>query len=196
MGVEAPAAMMQRALGDDGFAMFQRERGVADTYTLTAVQADAILRMTLGQFVNLEQEKLGGEHAEAARGDRRVPAHPVRRQEHPGDHPRRSAWRSRRKYGDERRTEISGEEIGSDRSGRPDHRRDDGRHDQPQRLHQAHAGQRLSGPAPRRQGHQRRRRPRKKIRSSTCSSPARTTTCCSSPTTARSTGRRSTTCRS
>ena len=27
------------------------------------MQADAILRMTLGQLVNLEQEKLGGEHS-------------------------------------------------------------------------------------------------------------------------------------
>ena len=62
MGIEAPAAMMQRALGDEGFAVFQQERGVRETYTLTAVQADAILRMTLGQLVNLEQEKLGGEH--------------------------------------------------------------------------------------------------------------------------------------
>ena len=60
MGIECPAAMMQRALGDEGFAVFQEERGEADTYTLTAVQADAILRMTLGQLVNLEQEKLGG----------------------------------------------------------------------------------------------------------------------------------------
>ena len=31
-------------------------------YSLTAVQADAILRMTLGQLVNLEQEKLGAEY--------------------------------------------------------------------------------------------------------------------------------------
>ena len=62
MGVECPAAMMQRALGEDGFQRFQEERGASDTYTLTAVQADAILRMTLGQLVNLEQEKLGDEH--------------------------------------------------------------------------------------------------------------------------------------
>ncbi len=63
MVVECPAAMMQRALGDDGFAQFQDERGALDTYNLTAVQADAILRMTLGQLVNLEQERLAGEHA-------------------------------------------------------------------------------------------------------------------------------------
>ncbi|HEY2882608.1 MAG TPA: DNA gyrase C-terminal beta-propeller domain-containing protein, partial [Pirellulales bacterium] len=111
MGVEAPAAMMQRALGDSGFAVFQQERGVRDTYTLTAVQADAILRMTLGQLVNLEQEKLGGEHqklleeiAEHQRilSDEKNILAIIR-----GD-----CLELKRKYGDERRTEISGEEIG------------------------------------------------------------------------------------
>ncbi len=62
MDVACPAAMMQRALGDNGFRIFQQERGEADSYRLTAVQADAILRMTLGQLVNLEQERLSGEH--------------------------------------------------------------------------------------------------------------------------------------
>ena len=33
-----------------------------ESYPLTPVQCDAILRMTLGQLVNLEQEKLAGEH--------------------------------------------------------------------------------------------------------------------------------------
>src|SRR5690606_20123108 len=61
MGVECPAAMMERALGDEGFAIFQEERGKSDVYYLTPVQADAILRMTLGQLVNLEQEKLADE---------------------------------------------------------------------------------------------------------------------------------------
>ncbi len=111
MGVEAPAAMMQRALGDAGFAVFQQERGARDTYTLTAVQADAILRMTLGQLVNLEQEKLGGEHshlleeiAEYQRilSDEKNILSIIR-----GD-----CQELKRKYGDERRTEISGEEIG------------------------------------------------------------------------------------
>lgn len=62
MGVGCPAAMMKRALGDQGFETFQQERGEADEYNLTPIQADAILRMTLGQLVNLEQEKLGDEH--------------------------------------------------------------------------------------------------------------------------------------
>ena len=62
--IETPAAMLRRVLGDEGFAVFQEERGASDTYTLTPVQADAILRMTLGQLVNLEQKRLGDEHRE------------------------------------------------------------------------------------------------------------------------------------
>nr|WP_261342523.1 DNA gyrase subunit A [Botrimarina colliarenosi] len=64
MQIKTPGALMKRALGDDGYAQFQSERGVAEEYTLTPVQADAILKMTLGQLVNLEQEKLAEEHAQ------------------------------------------------------------------------------------------------------------------------------------
>ena len=62
MGIECPAAMLQRALGDEGFKIFQDERGESDVYNLTGVQADAILKMTLGQLVNLEQERLSDQH--------------------------------------------------------------------------------------------------------------------------------------
>ncbi len=112
MGVEAPASMMQRALGDEGFKIFQQERGVSDVYRLTAVQADAILRMTLGQLVNLEQERLAGEHAELLKeiteylrilsDDANIRA--IIREE---------LLELKKKFGDERRTEITGEEIGS-----------------------------------------------------------------------------------
>ncbi|HUE72109.1 MAG TPA: DNA gyrase subunit A [Pirellulaceae bacterium] len=112
MGVEAPASMMQRALGDAGFAIFQQERGVSDVYRLTAVQADAILRMTLGQLVNLEQERLAGEHAELLKeiteylrilsDDANIRA--IIHEE---------LLDLKKKFGDERRTEITGEEIGS-----------------------------------------------------------------------------------
>ncbi|MEO0531527.1 MAG: DNA gyrase C-terminal beta-propeller domain-containing protein, partial [Planctomycetota bacterium] len=64
MQIKTPGALLKRALGDDGYAQFQDERGVAEEYSLTPVQADAILKMTLGQLVNLEQEKLADEHAE------------------------------------------------------------------------------------------------------------------------------------
>lgn len=111
MGVECPASMMERALGDEGFQRFQEERGVSSAYSLTAVQADAILRMTLGQLVNLEQEKLGGEHRELLEAigeylrilsdDANIYA--IIREE---------LEDLKRKYGNERRTEISGEELG------------------------------------------------------------------------------------
>ena len=111
MGVSSPAAMLHRALGDEGFRQFQSERGAADSYTLTAVQADAILRMTLGQLVNLEQEKLGEEHrsllAEISEYLRIL-----------SDENNILAMikdelaEIRRKYGEDRRTEISGDEIG------------------------------------------------------------------------------------
>jgi DNA gyrase subunit A len=112
MGVECPAALMQRALGEEGFRVFQQERGTADVYRLTAVQADAILRMTLGQLVNLEQQKLADEHAELLKeiaeylrilsDDANIRA--IIRED---------LLEIRKKYGDERRTEITGEEIGS-----------------------------------------------------------------------------------
>jgi len=112
MGVICPASMMQRALGDTGFAEFQRERGVADGYALTAVQADAIMRMTLGQLVNLEQERLSGEHAELL-------AEIVEYLRILGDEAnilemiKAELTEIRRKHAYERRTEISGEELGS-----------------------------------------------------------------------------------
>ena len=64
MQIRCPAPLFARALGETGFAAFQADRGALEDYTLTVVQADAILRMTLGQLVNLEQEKLAGEHRE------------------------------------------------------------------------------------------------------------------------------------
>ena len=106
--LQAPAALLQRALGDDGFAVLQEERGASDTYGLSPVQADAILRVTLGQLVNLEQEKLGGEHREllAKIGDyRRL----LSSEANIKALIRQELLDIETKHGDERRTEISGE---------------------------------------------------------------------------------------
>ncbi|WP_145422596.1 DNA gyrase subunit A [Planctomycetes bacterium K23_9] len=112
MGIQCPASMMERALGDVGFKQFQLERGESDTYTLTSVQSDEILRMRLGQLVNLEQEKLQGEHAVLLEeiidyldilGDpKRIYAMI-----------REDLEDIKRRFGDKRRTEISMEEIGN-----------------------------------------------------------------------------------
>ncbi|RMG03651.1 MAG: DNA gyrase subunit A, partial [Planctomycetota bacterium] len=63
MQIPCPSAMLHRALGDDGFSQFTQEHGAAEEYFLSPVQVDAILRMSLGQLVNLEQEKLANEYA-------------------------------------------------------------------------------------------------------------------------------------
>jgi DNA gyrase subunit A len=111
MQIQTPAAMLHRALGDEGFELFESERGRQETYTLTPVQADAILRMTLGQLVNLEQEKLGAEHHELLERIREYMRILSDRQ-NILNIIREDCEELKRKHGDARRTEISGEELG------------------------------------------------------------------------------------
>ena len=112
MGIECPAAMMQRALGDEGFKVFQEERGESDSFKLTAVQSDAILKMTLGQLVNLEQERLGGEHHKLLEEIADY-LDILGSEERMYSIIREDLDEIRRKYADARRTELSGEELGN-----------------------------------------------------------------------------------
>jgi DNA gyrase subunit A len=110
--IQTPAAMLRRALGDEGFAMLEAERGSQEAYALTPVQADAILRLTLGQLVNLEQEKLAGEHRdllERIREYNRI----LSDRKNILDLVRDDLRELKRKYPEPRRTDISGEEIGN-----------------------------------------------------------------------------------
>ncbi len=111
MQIACPAAMLRRALGEEGFEQFCSERGTAENYTLTPVQADAILRMTLGQLVNLEQEKLGGEHRHLL-ADIGEYLHILSDEQIIHNIIRDDLREVKRKHGDARRTEISGDEIG------------------------------------------------------------------------------------
>lgn len=112
MGIACPASMLRRALGEEGFEALVQERGQADSYSPTPVQADAILRMTLGQLVNLEQERLSEEHrgllAELAEY-----LHILSDRKHILEMIRQDCFELKRRFGDARRTEISGEEIGA-----------------------------------------------------------------------------------
>ncbi len=111
MKIECPSALLGRALGDEGFAEFQSEHGNQESYTLSPIQADAILRMTLGQLVNLEQEKLGQEHGKLL-VDIGEFNHILSDEQVILDIVRDDLRELKRKHGDARRTEISGEEIG------------------------------------------------------------------------------------
>ncbi len=111
MKIQTPAALLRRALGEEGFAIFAEERGASEFYTLTPVQADAILKMTLGQLVNLEQEKLSDEHRkllEEITEYRRI----LSDRKNILDIIRDDCREVKRKHAEPRRTEISGEEIG------------------------------------------------------------------------------------
>ncbi len=112
MGIECPAAMMQRALGDEGFQQFVLERGDSSVYTLTSVQTDEILRMRLGQLVNLEQEKLSKEHQELLTEITDyldILGNQARIYQIIKD----DLEEIKRKFGDARRTEISQMELGN-----------------------------------------------------------------------------------
>ncbi len=112
MGVECPAAMMERALGPEGYEAFALERGRSDVYRLSAVQADAILKMTLGQLVNLEQERLAAEHAtllDEIQEYLRILSDEANILQIIRD----DLAEIRRRFADKRRTEISDEELGS-----------------------------------------------------------------------------------
>jgi DNA gyrase subunit A len=111
IAIKTPAAMLQRALGDVGFKQYQQERGVAEDYSLTPVQADAILKMTLGQLVNLEQEKLVDEHTKLLE---QIEEHLAILADETKIYAiiREDCEELARKYADKRRTELSGEEIG------------------------------------------------------------------------------------
>ena len=112
MGVEVPASMMERALGDRGYADFQRDRGVSSVYSLTSVQTDAILAMRLGQLVNLEQDKLTQEHSELLdeiAGYLTILSDP----KNITDIIKAELEEISRRFGDDRRTEISSMELGN-----------------------------------------------------------------------------------
>ena len=80
-------------------------------YTLTPVQAEAILHMQLGHLVNLEEEKLSGEHRELL-ADIREYLRILSDEKNIQQIIRDDLVELKRKHGEPRRTEISGEEIG------------------------------------------------------------------------------------
>lgn len=112
MQIDCPDNLLERALGAEGFAVYQEEHGVSPSYTLTPVQADAILKMTLGQLVNLEQERLAAEY-EKLLADIAEYLRILSDEKNILRIIRDDLSEVKRKYNEQRRTEISGEEIGN-----------------------------------------------------------------------------------
>src|SRR5262249_2474994 len=60
--LEVAPAVLQRALGSEHFAALQREIGVQETYHMTEAQADAVVRLQLGQLAALERDEIVKEY--------------------------------------------------------------------------------------------------------------------------------------
>jgi DNA gyrase subunit A len=105
--LEVAAAVLSRALGEQHFAALQREIGVHASYHMTEAQAEAVVRMQLGQLAALERDEILKEYndlrgkilryEELLSSERNI--HAVVKAD---------LEELRDKYGDDRRTEITG----------------------------------------------------------------------------------------
>ncbi|MCB9952092.1 MAG: DNA gyrase subunit A [Planctomycetaceae bacterium] len=108
--IAVPSEMVARALGDDGFSEFQLEQGVRSEYHLSANQAEAIVSMQLGSLANLERDNLQGEH-KALLDDILGYRHLLSDEAHIRAVVREDMEDLKRKFPDQRRTEIDEEEL-------------------------------------------------------------------------------------
>ncbi len=99
------AAVLRRALGDDHFAALQREIGVLDAYHMSEVQADAVVRLQLGQLAALERDEIVKEYNDL-RGQILRYEELLSTDRNILNVIRKDLEELRDKYGDERRTQI------------------------------------------------------------------------------------------
>jgi DNA gyrase subunit A len=62
-GLSVAPALMKKALGEEGFAALERELGTLASYSMTEEQADAVVRMQLGQLAALESDEILKEYS-------------------------------------------------------------------------------------------------------------------------------------
>ena len=106
--LEVAAAVLSRALGTEHFAALQREIGAQPTYRMTEVQADAVVRLQLGQLAALERDEIIKEYNELREkitGYEQL----LSNERNILEVVKRDLGELRDKYGDDRRTEITGE---------------------------------------------------------------------------------------
>jgi DNA gyrase subunit A len=109
--MEVDAELVARALGEDGYAAFCDEREPAESYTLSAKQAEAIVSMQLGSLANLEREQLHDEYA-GLLADIAEYLRLLSDESNLRSVVRTDMVEIQDKYGNSRRTEISPEEVG------------------------------------------------------------------------------------
>jgi DNA gyrase subunit A len=107
-GLEVAAAVMSRALGDEHFQALQREIGVLPSYRMTEAQAEAVVRMQLGQLAALERDEILKEYNDL-RGKILSYEHLLSSEQNIREVIKKDLRELRDKYGDGRKTEITGE---------------------------------------------------------------------------------------
>src|SRR5262249_11572662 len=62
--LEVAASVLERAIGAEAFTALQRELGTLQTYHMTEAQADAVVRLQLGQLAALERDEILKEYSD------------------------------------------------------------------------------------------------------------------------------------
>ncbi|WP_020470287.1 DNA gyrase subunit A [Zavarzinella formosa] len=108
MVMTVAATVLGRALGEEAFTALQREIGVLDEYHMTEQQAEAIVRLQIGQLANLERDEIFREYA-GLRGEIQTYEALLTSEATILAEVRQDLEDVRKKYGDARKTEISNE---------------------------------------------------------------------------------------
>jgi DNA gyrase subunit A len=110
--MDVAAAVMERALGAEHFAALRRELGDHPAYRMTEAQAEAIVRMQLGQLAALERDEIVREYQEL-RGQIRSYEELLSSDRNVYAVIRTDLETLRDKYGDERKTRIIDADVRS-----------------------------------------------------------------------------------
>ncbi|MBY0456509.1 MAG: DNA gyrase subunit A, partial [Gemmataceae bacterium] len=104
-GLVVPASLMERAIGEAAFSALQRELGTVTEYRMTEAQAEAVVRLQLGQLAALESDEILREYLQL-RDQIRV--HEALLSNEANIHAviRDDLEKMEAKYGDTRKTEI------------------------------------------------------------------------------------------
>jgi DNA gyrase subunit A len=105
--MDVSASVLERALGAEHFAALRREIGTHDSYRMTEAQTEAVVRMQLGQLAALERDEVFREYndlRDKILGYERLLSDDANVRAVI----RKDLMELRDKYGDDRRTEITG----------------------------------------------------------------------------------------
>ncbi|MGE3808732.1 MAG: DNA gyrase C-terminal beta-propeller domain-containing protein, partial [Gemmataceae bacterium] len=108
---EVAASLLERALGADHFTALQRELGALASYRMTEAQADAVVRLQLGQLAALERDEIFKEY-NTLREQIRSYEELLSSEANIRAVVRKDLEELKQKYSSERKTEIQDMELG------------------------------------------------------------------------------------